>query len=410
MTQKKPVALIGRLAVQLKLITMDQLVQATTAQSRTGQGLLGEVFLEMGFINEKQLAKLNEVQKDVVAKHRAKQASSGRAVPAAQRPSPQTRADGPPAAPSPVRSKEEILATAAQAAVDAAPVTSAVVEEIAQAPPAVAKPAAPAPTTASSPSAAPAQRAVPAPPPVREPVREPQTAPAQPQPVATQAVDGSPSLELVLPAADASDRGRLEQLLTNALESGASDIHIHSEGTLKLRVNGELIEQSSDALTQEEAARMVCAALTEQERTEICASGEIDYCFDLPGVGRFRANAYRQQRGFDTVFRSISAEPPTLDELGLPQELAKYTNYHQGMVLITGPAGCGKSSRPWPRMVNLINEEREEHILTIEDPIEVRPPVEALPGEPATRRAPHRELRAGAAGRPARGSGRHRDR
>ena len=70
------------------------------------------------------------------------------------------------------------------------------------------------------------------------------------------------------------------------------------------------------------------------------------------------------------VFRSISAQPPTLEELGLPAELARYTNYHQGMVLVTGPAGCGKSTT-LAAMVNLINQEREEHILTVEDPIEV---------------------------------------
>jgi twitching motility protein PilT len=77
-----------------------------------------------------------------------------------------------------------------------------------------------------------------------------------------------------------------------------------------------------------------------------------------------------QQRGFDVVYRSIPAEPPSLADLGLPQELAKYTNYHQGMVLITGPAGCGKSAT-MSALVNLVNEERQEHILTIEDPIEV---------------------------------------
>jgi twitching motility protein PilT len=89
----------------------------------------------------------------------------------------------------------------------------------------------------------------------------------------------------------------------------------------------------------------------------------------VDGVGRFRTNIYRQQRGFDAVFRSIPAELPTLESLRLPNALAKFTNYHQGMVLLTGPAGCGKSST-MAALVNLINEEREEHILTVEDPIE----------------------------------------
>jgi twitching motility protein PilT len=69
------------------------------------------------------------------------------------------------------------------------------------------------------------------------------------------------------------------------------------------------------------------------------------------------------------VFRYITAEPPTLEQLGLPARLAKFTTYHQGMVVVTGPSGCGKSST-MAALVNLINEERREHILTIEDPIE----------------------------------------
>jgi twitching motility protein PilT len=116
--------------------------------------------------------------------------------------------------------------------------------------------------------------------------------------------------------------------------------------------------------------RLVSAALTPPQRVELARNGEIDFCFAISSVGRFRANAYRQQRGFDAVFRSIPSEPPSLDDLGLPNQLAKFTNFHQGMVLITGPAGCGKSAT-LAALVNLINEEREEHILTIEDPIEV---------------------------------------
>ena len=98
-----------------------------------------------------------------------------------------------------------------------------------------------------------------------------------------------------------------------------------------------------------------------------------DSCFDLPGTGRFRANAYRQQRGLDAVFRSIPDRPPTVEELNLPEDLKKYTDYHQGMVLITGPAGCGKSAT-LAALVNHINENRDEHVLTVEDPIEILHP------------------------------------
>ena len=97
--------------------------------------------------------------------------------------------------------------------------------------------------------------------------------------------------------------------------------------------------------------------------------GELDFAYTLPGVGRFRANVYRQQRGSDGVFRVIPPAPPTLEDLGLPNSLAKVINFHQGLVLLTGPAGCGKSST-MAALINILNEERRDHILTIEDPIE----------------------------------------
>ncbi|MFQ5418579.1 MAG: type IV pilus twitching motility protein PilT, partial [Myxococcota bacterium] len=117
------------------------------------------------------------------------------------------------------------------------------------------------------------------------------------------------------------------------------------------------------------AERLVTSSLNEEQRARFLERGEIDFCYTLDGVGRFRASAYRQQRGSDAVFRSNPPEPPTLADLGLPSELARFTNYHQGLVLVTGPAGCGKSST-LAALVDLINEERKEHILTIEDPIE----------------------------------------
>jgi len=97
--------------------------------------------------------------------------------------------------------------------------------------------------------------------------------------------------------------------------------------------------------------------------------GQVDFAYTLEGVGRFRSNAYRQQRGVDAVFRAIPPQPPTLEKLGLPTSLARFANFHQGMVLLTGPAGCGKSST-LAALVNILNAERRDHIITIEDPIE----------------------------------------
>jgi twitching motility protein PilT len=361
MTQKKP-PLIGRLAVQLKLINMDQLNQATAEQGRNGDKRLADIFVELGFINQKQLQKLASIQQDLIAKHRAKQARAGAAAPAAT------------SAPSPiVRSKEEVLAAATRAAQDASPTTTEHVAELAQpaapVPPAAvaAAPALPEPAQLSEPAAVAPAGAVP-------PAAQVPPAPLQ-GPVESD--DRPASLGLVLPEADASHRQQLEQILGSAIAAGASDVHLHSGDSSKLRLNGELVSQG-ETMSREVVESLVSASLSAEQRAELVRDGEIDFCFEMPGVGRFRANAYRQQRGFDVVYRSIPAQPPSLDELGLPHELAKYTNYHQGMVLITGPAGCGKSAT-LAAMVNLINEERNEHILSIEDPIEVlHPPKRCL--------------------------------
>jgi twitching motility protein PilT len=115
---------------------------------------------------------------------------------------------------------------------------------------------------------------------------------------------------------------------------------------------------------------MLTDALDDAQWELLSKHGQVDLAYELEGVGRFRGNVYRQQRGLDGTFRLISPRPPTLEELGLPATLARFTGYHQGMVLITGPAGCGKSAT-MAALLDMVNESRDEHIITVEDPIEV---------------------------------------
>ncbi|MGD8384405.1 MAG: type IV pilus twitching motility protein PilT [Lysobacterales bacterium] len=161
----------------------------------------------------------------------------------------------------------------------------------------------------------------------------------------------------------------LRQLLEQAVTIGASDLHVHSGACLRLRVDGEVHEATSQVLGQEECERLIEEVLNETQLQTLKDRFQVDFAFEIPGVGRYRANAYRQQRGIDAVFRVIKPRPPTLKELGLPDDLERFAQLHQGMVLFTGPAGCGKSST-MAAMVDLINAKREDHILTIEDPIE----------------------------------------
>src|SRR4029077_13520804 len=109
-----------------------------------------------------------------------------------------------------------------------------------------------------------------------------------------------------------------------------------------------------EPMNPEVAEKMVLEILDSKQAAALRDTGQVDFAYDLAGVGRFRSNAYRQQRGMDAVFRAISSQPPTLEELGLPSSLARLANFHQGMVLITGPAGCGKSST-LAALVNIIN-------------------------------------------------------
>jgi twitching motility protein PilT len=341
-------SLLGRLAIQLKLLSLDQLNKATAVQGRHPDKRLGEILIELGFLTEKQLAKLLQVQREVIAKHRAKQQAA--ALPASEPVSeaaaeqPRAQVEAEPAAPTPLAQLE--LKT-----IEAEPVVAAAKAE-ATSPPA-AKPAQPAAAPA-----APAQAAA-------APAAPAQAAQAAP----VVAADAQESLGLSYLGGGTVDSGRLEQVLRAAVEGGASDIHIHAGAPIKLRVNGKMVSTGGAVLSEAEAEAISLAALSESERAELAVHGEIDVCYSLPRVGRFRTNVYRQQRGFDAVFRSIPPSPPTLEELGLPNSLVKFTNFHQGMLLLTGPAGCGKSAT-MSALVNLINEEREEHILTVEDPIE----------------------------------------
>jgi twitching motility protein PilT len=302
MSVKQPVPLLGRLAVHLKMITMEQLAEALRAQGQTGEERnLGAVLRELGFITQAQTEKLLAAQKQVLAQ--------------------QQKAGGAPAPPN---------AAAAPVAEKAA-----------------ARPAAPAAAPAAQaarPAAAPAAQAAPA---------------AAPRPAAKPAAkvgSGAPS-------------GALEALLREAASRGASDVHIHAGAGVKLRVSGRMAAFDGAPADEKAMEAMLLGALDGDTRSELQERGQIDTCLDFAGLGRFRANVYRQQRGLDGVFRVIPPRPPTLDELGLPRAVAKLTTYHQGMVLVTGPTGCGKTST-LAALVDLINEERKEHVLTIEDPIE----------------------------------------
>jgi twitching motility protein PilT len=275
-----PIPLLGRIAIHLGLISVEQLAEATRLQGQAGgEKRLGEILVERGMLTQAQLEAVLRARQQLVVKQRAR-AAAEKALP---------------------------------------------------------EPEAGAVRAGSAPAPRPQEL-----PPAR-------------------------------PPAGAADPSELVALLRDGIERGASDVHVHAGSPLRLRLHGRFETSGGPPIAPDAAERMLRSALSPAQAERFDARGELDFAFGVPGLGRFRANVYRQLRGVDGVFRSIPARVPTLEELGLPMSLAKFTNYHQGLVLVTGPANCGKSST-LAALVDLINEERAEHILTVEDPIEVLHP------------------------------------
>ncbi len=161
---------------------------------------------------------------------------------------------------------------------------------------------------------------------------------------------------------------KLEAILTRAVEAKASDVHVHAGAPLQMRVNGQLKELKVGLLEPDSTKALLFSVLTDEQKKQLEEHQDLDFAIQLP-TGRFRANIYKQQRGWDGVFRPIPATPPSLQDLGLPKTLERLTQWHQGLVLITGPAGCGKSST-LAALVDMVNRTRKEHVITVEDPIE----------------------------------------
>jgi len=202
--------------------------------------------------------------------------------------------------------------------------------------------------------------------------------PAQPAQQVTRPVPPAPAAPAA-PAAGKAPQPReaaqrlqwLDRVLTVAGGMHASDVHVHSAMPIKARIFGTLTDLASDVISARDAEAVLIAAMSPEAREEFTARGQTDFTYEVKDLGRFRTNVYRQQGGPCAVFHFIPAAPPQLSDLGLPTVAAKVVNHHNGIVLITGPAGSGKTST-MAALINLINEERSDHVLSIEDPIEYR--------------------------------------
>jgi len=153
------------------------------------------------------------------------------------------------------------------------------------------------------------------------------------------------------------------------VEKGASDLHITTGSSPQIRVRGQLYPLDAPQLDPKSTRELLYSVLTETQKHKFEEEQELDLSFGIKGVARFRANLFIQRGALAGVFRMIPFEVLSLDSLGLPPVVTKLTSLPRGLILVTGPTGCGKSTT-LAAFLDKINTERHDHIVTIEDPIE----------------------------------------
>lgn len=161
----------------------------------------------------------------------------------------------------------------------------------------------------------------------------------------------------------------LLQLLKFAVDQGASDLHCVVGSQPALRVNGKIIRVKSEPLSKEDTRKLAYSVLSDVQKSKFEESRELDFSFDVKGLARFRANYFFQRGAVSTVFRRVPTNIPKFTELSIPQSVADLTKLTNGLILVTGPTGSGKSTTI-ASLIDKINEEQHGHIVTFEDPIE----------------------------------------
>ena len=161
----------------------------------------------------------------------------------------------------------------------------------------------------------------------------------------------------------------LSELLKKMTELGGSDLHVTTNSPPQVRVDGHLRPLDYPELTPSDTKQLAYSVLTDAQKHRFEETLELDFSFGIKGLSRFRANLFNQRGAVAAVFRAIPYEIKTFETLGLPPVVKKLCEKPRGLILVTGPTGSGKSTT-LAAMIDKINQDRHEHIITIEDPIE----------------------------------------
>ena len=161
----------------------------------------------------------------------------------------------------------------------------------------------------------------------------------------------------------------IDELLIEAIERGASDMHISANMPPVLRIDGVLVRMEYPPLQAEAVEALLFPMLTNEQRRTLEQQWELDLSYGVKTLGRFRVNIYKDKGNYAAAFRTINSNVPTFESLGLPNIVREITERPRGLILVTGPTGSGKSTT-LAAMIDHINQTRCEHILIVEDPIE----------------------------------------
>ncbi|MDR1327681.1 MAG: type IV pilus twitching motility protein PilT, partial [Heliobacteriaceae bacterium] len=161
----------------------------------------------------------------------------------------------------------------------------------------------------------------------------------------------------------------IEELLEKLVAAGGSDLHISSGLPPIIRVDGKLERCDYPPLSPDDVETLLFPMLSNEQRRRLEQEWELDFSYGIEGLSRFRVNFYKDKGNYAAAFRTITSTVPSFDQLGLPEIVRKTAEKPRGLILVTGPTGSGKSTT-LAAMIDFINSTRQEHILTIEDPIE----------------------------------------